>query len=112
MARGGPALIPVGDNMANGFDFGGARNYPMRSSLAIEPPVQYSSYIGSANSLPVASPVEASSVESGTTGAGRASGALSAMASPFGPGSPLPWVMIGLVGAVAAMHGMHYMGGK
>lgn len=111
MGRSNQTFIPVGDPLYNGFDNGGARIYPFSSGLAIEPPAMYSSYVGPANTLPVASPVEASSTTAGSTGA-TPGGITSAIANPFGNSSPLPWVVVGLVGAVAAMHYLHYRGSK
>ena len=111
MARGNMTFVPVGNSLDNGFDAGGARIYPFSSSLAVEPPAMYSSYLGSANTLPVASPVEATASQAGSTGASP-SGLSAAMANPFGNSSPLPWVVVGLFGAVAAMHFLHYKGSK
>ena len=109
MGRTNEVFTPVGGQIDNGFDNGGARIYPFSNGLGLEPPVMYSSYVGSANTLPVASPVEASA--SAATG-GSTGGLMSAVANPFGNSSPLPWVIFGLFGAVFAMHFLHYSGGK
>lgn len=96
---------PVGPTVTNGYDLGGSRFYPISAGLAIQPPVMYSDYIGSAAGLPVAPPVAA---QTGTTGVSQNSMVAKAMAHPFGKDSPLPWVVLGLIGAVAATHAIHY----
>lgn len=98
-------FAPVGDQLTNGFDAGGARIYPFSTGLAINPPAMYQNYIGNADSLPVAPPIGS---KSSTTGVGASSGARAAIAEPFSKWSPLPWVVVGLFGAVAAMHVIHY----
>lgn len=99
------AYAPVGTTINNGFDLGGARIYPFSTGLAIRPPTQYSDYIGSGAGLPVAPPVAA---QAGTTGVGSNPVLASAVTSPFGKNSPLPWVIGGLFLAVGATHLIHY----
>jgi len=95
---------PVGDTLQNGYDLGGARIYPYDAGLAIHPPAYYGNYIGSAQGLPVVSPVASLAATSGAP----TSGARAAMANPFGRQSPLPWVVGGLVVALLAVHFLHY----
>lgn len=98
-------FAPVGDQLQNGFDAGGARIYPFSTGLAISPPAMYQNYIGNADALPVAPPVGS---RASTTGVGASSNARAAISSPFSKWSPLPWVIVGMFGAVAAMHVIHY----
>lgn len=97
-------FAPVGNNLENGFDLGGARIYPFSTGLAITPPAYYSDYIGNPSGIPVTPP---NAALAGTAGAPTAS-AQSAFANPLGKHSPLPWLILGLIGAVAAMHALHY----
>jgi len=106
MAKGsGTVFAPVGDTLYNGYDMGGARNYPWSVGLAITPPAEYSNYIGSAGGLNVAPPVSALS---STTGQIGDTGIANAMSKPWSKFSPLPWIVAGLFGAVLAMHHIHY----
>ncbi len=110
MARqsGSVEFAPVGDSLQNGYDLGGARIYPFSTGLAIQPPAEYSNYIGSASGLPIAPPVDATPNTTGLS----SMGALQTMAVTSNPlslsKSPLVWVALGLLGAVAAMHFTHY----
>jgi hypothetical protein len=98
---------PVGDSLQNGQDLGGARIYPFSAGLAITPPAYYGDYIGSGTGLPVTPPASALS---GTAGAssGGSYAVQAAKADPWGPQSPLPWTIGGVVLAVAAMYAIHY----
>ena len=103
----GIEFTPVGATIENGMDLGGARIYPLSTSFAISPPSEYSNYIGTGNGLPVTPPVAAQIGSTGT--GGSVSSAIAAVqAKPFGPDSPLPWLIAGLFGAVIAMHFIHY----
>jgi hypothetical protein len=95
----------VGDALQNGKDLGGARIYPFSAGLAITPPAYYGDYIGSGTGLPVTPPASAAS---GTTGANGSYAVSQAKANPWGPYSPLPWTVVGVVGALAAMYAIHY----
>ena len=94
---------PVGDPLYNGMDLGGARIYPFSNSLAVAPPVQYSSYIGSGTGLPTSPPAAALTT---TAGGGGAAGHI--VGAPWGKSSPLPWVVGGLVVSLGAMYAIHY----
>lgn len=96
---------PVGDTLQNGQDLGGARIYPFSTGLAIKPPAYYGDYIGSGNGLPVTPPTSALS---GTAGAGGSYAVSAAKQNPWGPYSPLPWAMGGIVVALGAMYAIHY----
>jgi hypothetical protein len=103
--QGSITYAPVGDTLQNGQDLGGARIYPFSKSLAITPPATYGDYIGSGTGLPVTPPASALS---GTAGAGGSYSVAQAKTSPWGPYSPLPWTIGGIVLAVAAMYALHY----
>jgi len=105
MSKASPCFAPVGAILENGFDNGGARIYPLSTSMAIAPTAFYSNYIGSADALPVAPPVSALSSTAGGLGNSSVANAIS---SPFSKYSPLPWIIAGLFGAVLAMHAIHY----
>jgi|SRR5882672_1383494 len=96
---------PVGPQLENGLEAGGARIYPWSTGLAISPPAMFQNYIGNADALPVAPPVGS---RASTTGTGASAGARAAISNPLSKWSPLPWVILGLFGAVAAMHLLHY----
>ena len=101
-------FAPVGPDLENGMDLGGARIYPFSQGLAITPPAQYSNYVGSASGLPIASPVAAMSGTQGMASQGTIDMA-GTQSQPLSlTKSPLPWVVLGLFGAVAAMHLIHY----
>lgn len=102
-SSGTVTYAPVGNPLDNGYDIGGARAYPFSAGLAVTPPVQYSSYIGSGSGLPTTPPAAALS-----TTAGSNSAAAHIVTNPFGKSSPLPWVIGGLVVSLGAMYAIHY----
>lgn len=108
MGRGATvSYLPVGTQQNHGYDVGGARIYPFDAGLAIAPPAMYGDYIGDASGLMVTPPVAALTTTAGAP-PGAAALAGHVAANPWGPYSPLPWVIGGLVVGLGALYAVHY----